>query len=137
MRNLIELVKTYKSGLETLLEWTNGGGIVVAQDQAQSRSDICTGRLSCSPCPNNTQGGMVETFISDAIKRHTELRNSLNLRVLGDRKLLTCSGCGCPLKTKVFLRLQDLGVDESEFHKFNPKCWMIAEHKQQKEQNEK
>lgn len=132
MRNLIELVKGYAGGLSTLYEWSQRG-LIVPQDQAQKRADICTGRISGIVCPNNIKGGLMPKLVSDAIKRQMELRLKLDLKVEGEDKLLSCSGCECPLKTKVFIPLEDLGVDESELSNFAPQCWMREEYKQKHE----
>lgn len=124
--NLKDRAVAYAGGIKTLFEWTITGA-VVDPEHAQKRADVCTGRLSGEKCPMNVSDWKVTELISLAVKRHIELKSKLNLRVKRDRKLFTCAGCGCPLKTLVWQEFETINPDESEREKLWPKCWKLSE----------
>lgn len=124
--NLTELVKSYLHGGPILLEWTLTGS-VVESSKAQDRADICTGRLSGDPCPLNVHW-IFNQQVGAGIKRIVELKNMMNLRVLGEKKLQVCSGCGgCALKPKVWMELKTILPGEEEKGKLDKRCWLLHE----------
>lgn len=126
MINLLDQVRYMARGSAILLEWTLDG-IVVEQNMAQSRADVCTGRLSGNRCPNNVHYEFSET-VGTAVKRIVALKNRLKLRVHGEKQLLACSACGgCALKAKVWKELSSILPDDEEREKLNPQCWILAE----------
>lgn len=129
--NLIEIAKKYSDGLQTITDWLGSGGQCVNIPQAQNRTDICI------QCPHNIDGGMIPTVVASAIKRQVELKNSIGLRTNGIKKLKTCDLCTCYLPLKIFVPLDNLGVDEKEAtEQFPSFCWMNIEYKLRKAQNE-
>lgn len=125
--NLLEKAEAIKNGVATLKEWLGSGGICVDQHLAQKRADVCTGRISGTPCPNNVQDFQFAEAVSAVIRKHIELKSKLQLKVMGDRSLFVCNGCGCPLKLKVFVPLDKLGNDEESLKQFPAFCWMKTE----------
>jgi hypothetical protein len=69
--------------------------------------------------------------VASAIKKQVELKNKLNMRVLGEKQLLKCQGCGCVLRLKVFVPIETLSqhLDENDLKEFDPRCWVTAEMK--------
>lgn len=127
--NLYEKSKQYANGVSTLLRWIGSGASVVDKATAQKRADICTGRLSGNPCPQNVKEFEVTEAVSRAIKEQVALKAKLELKILGERRIFTCAGCGCPLSLKIWLPIEKLGLDEQEL-KSNPDfCWMKTESK--------
>ena len=126
--NLIELAKKYSDGLQTITEWLGTGGTCVDIKKAQNRTDICL------KCDKNQPGGIIPESVASAIKKQVELKNSIGLRTLGMKSLKTCQLCSCYLPLKIFVPLENLGVDEKEAtEQFPSYCWMNLEYKQKHE----
>lgn len=129
--NLTDVARRYKDGLETIIEWLGSGGICVDIPIAQERTSICL------KCPHNVKGGIIPESVASAIKRQVELKNEIGLRTHGMKDLHTCELCTCFLPLKIFVPLENLGIDEKEALESWPHfCWIYTEHKQKKEQNE-
>lgn len=122
--NLINRISSYLNALPILLEWTVSGR-VVDEDEAQDRADICTGRKTGNPCPKNKEDFQLAEDIAAFFKQHVELKNKMQLRVQGEKQLYTCAGCGCPLKTKVWLEWRYVKPDAEEKNKFDQRCWLL------------
>jgi hypothetical protein len=123
--NLTEVVKKYTDGMATLMDWVGSGGRVVNIPQAQNRTNICL------KCPNNLPGGVIPESVAWAIKKQMELKNSIGLKTEGIKDLKTCSLCSCYLPLKIFVPLENLGVDEKEALELWPQwCWIPLEYKQ-------
>ena len=117
--NIIERIVAYKDGMKIIREWIGQGSEVVPQEEAQRRADICI------QCPKNVGGWMIIDRVADAIRRQTELKNHLNLRVDNEDKVKTCSACGCNSRLKLWIPLKNIEPEESERAKFDPKCWLL------------
>lgn len=124
--NVIERAKQLANGAAILAEWAIDG-IVVDNDTSQKRADICTGRLNGDPCPMNVDGWKFTEEAAAAAKRIVELQKGLSLKVFGLKSLRTCAGCGCPLKTKIFLPIDQIRPEPEEFNKYDPRCWLTKE----------
>lgn len=120
--NLLTRAKQYAEGAETILEWLGKGAETVTKDLAQSRCNVCL------RCPMNVRDWKITEDMAVAIRRQVELKDSLDLRVIGERELLTCSGCGCALKLKIWLPLKSLHIDKEELKQFDQNCWMNTEY---------
>jgi hypothetical protein len=127
--NIFEKARQYLNGVSILTEWLGYGALTVAPKHAQDRADICTGRLNGAGCPNNVKEFEVTEAVSQAIRTQVELKSKLQLRVQGEKALHTCKNCGCPLKLKVWLEIQQLGLDANEVEKLPEICWMKTEFK--------
>lgn len=129
--HLIEIAKKYKDGLDTIVEWLGAGGVCVDIPKAQARTSICL------KCPHNVPGGILPESIASAIKRQVQLKNEIGLKTEGMKDLRTCELCTCYLPLKIFVPLENLGVDEKEASEQFPEfCWLPLEYKQRKEQYE-
>jgi hypothetical protein len=101
-----------------LVAWLGTGCRHVTQQEAQGRSETCFG------CPGNVQTGKVHEIAVLTLKRR------LGLHVAGEEKLKTCSGCGCPLKIKVWVGYEHIKSYQStpeteKLMELNPFCWQI------------
>jgi hypothetical protein len=128
--NLFEKAKQWANGVAVLSAWLGSGAPIVFKSTAQSRGDVCTGRLSGNPCSKNVKEYEVTEAISKAIKEQVTLKSKLELRILGEKSLFTCSGCGCPLPLKIWIPVEKLGLDEDELKNFPDFCWMKKEFQQ-------
>ena len=118
INNLIERAKQFKEGTKILTEWLGQGANTVDWRTAQRRADICL------KCPLNQKDSVVTSAIADAIKRQLEIKNKLQLRVVGEKSLHTCSGCGCVTRLKIWLPLQNILPTPEEMPNFDDSCWL-------------
>lgn len=98
---LFDLVKNIPHGAEVIAGWVGSGGEVVDSETSQARADTCTGRLSGTSCPKNDLRFTPVEAVALAVKKYLSVKNSLSLRVLGERSLGTCRLCGCTLRLQV------------------------------------
>lgn len=119
--NLIEKAKQLAEGVKTLSEWLGSGGETVGRPHAQQRANVCL------KCPNNVREGAFTEAVALAIKKQLELKNHLELRVTGEKRLHTCQGCGCALRLKIHVPLKNLGLDAEELKAYPDPCWMRNE----------
>lgn len=117
--NVLDRAKQITHGVQSVTEWLGSGGQVVDYETAQSRAIVCL------ECPKNVGGWAVTNFVAMAIKRHLQVKNKLNLKVQGERKLKTCSACGCVLRLLVWepqdrVRNQ---ITEEELKRLPEECW--------------
>lgn len=130
--NMIKTLKIYLSGFKTLSKWIKSGGECVPREVAQSRADICTGRLSGDKCPQNIEVSKIRNGISGFIRNLVERKIGTRHIIRRCWELKTCSGCGCPLRTKILVPLDKLQLDESVLRQFDDRCWMRKEFNQTK-----
>ena len=100
------------------------------QEVAQDRSDICTGRLSGVPCPNNHKGSFSLTAqASSIIHAQRQRKLELKLAVEGESSLGVCRTCGCYLPLKVWFDSQTILDYTTDFTiaKFPDFCWIKKE----------
>lgn len=115
-------VKRYVHGEEILQDWIVSG-IPVSKELAQKRANVC---LKCSM---NQPGPVPVELIATAVKKLMAFKSHLQLQVQGERRLLACRACDCPINTKIWIPLDQLMVGETpeSLQLFDPKCWMRNE----------
>lgn len=119
---LIDQAKQMIEGVQTLKDWLGSGAETVPWKDAQRRANVCV------RCPMNQPGNAATGAIGEAIKKQVELKNSLNLRVVGEKSLLHCAACSCVLKLKIWLPITKLGLSSvADLDKFDQGCWMRKE----------
>jgi len=121
--NFLEKSKQLADGAATITDWLGSGALVVPQQQAQNRANVCL------KCAMNTPGGVLVETVAKAIKEQLRLKKHLELRVDGEKKLLSCSGCSCYLRLKIWLPIDRLGLDAESLEKFDQSCWQRTEFK--------
>ena len=97
------------------------------QEVAQARSDICTGRLSGVPCPNNHTGGFSLTATaSQVIHAQRQRKLELNLAVEGEGSLGVCKVCKCYLPLKIWYHIATINdhTPDSTLANFPSFCWI-------------
>ena len=124
--NLTEKAKQFRDGILVLSEWLGSGARTVEPLLAQERANVCL------KCPMNIPVGKLASTVAMAVKRQVELKNKLHLRVNGEKSLMQCRGCGCVLKLKVHVPIENLGLDENELQRYPEWCWMKREWKANK-----
>ena len=129
-RQMASFSEGLKNGAATLKDWSDDGFAAVASDEAQNRSDICTGRLSGNPCPFNTNPDIkLPDSLADIIKGQLEKKNGMKLVVEGEQDLNICTVCACFLKLKVWTPMETIlgRMTPDTIEKFAtqyPPCWM-------------
>lgn len=121
--NLIERAKQYANGLEILRDWLGHDGFAVDPARSQGRANICL------QCPHNVSGFSVAESVAIAIRNHVELKNSLELRVEGEKSLHTCEICQCSLRLKVHVPMALIRghMRPEESGRFPDYCWQRTE----------
>jgi hypothetical protein len=119
--NIWDRVKNLANGAVTIVEWLGEGGIVVDYQTAQSRA------ITCLKCPQNQKGDIVTSTVAMAIKRHLEVKNLLNLKVQGEKKLGQCKVCRCVIRLLIWeeqsrVKEQLKYEDQSQYP---AECWKI------------
>lgn len=129
---LFQTVKHAPAGISIIGEWLGDGANPVAQNLAQARSDICTGRLTGNKCPKNETGWSFPMAVVQRFHEWIEQKKKLNLKVEGEDNLHTCSGCTCNLPLKVWIPFHHINKHTSDatFQKLDPRCWMLKERKE-------
>lgn len=119
----VDRAKAYRDGARILKDWWVGGTFPVDRELAQSRADVCL------KCPMNGDGSGITNSIANAIKEQVELKNKLQLRVMGEKSLKTCKACLCVIRLKIWLPLVNLKrySDEEEMKRYHEDCWMLKE----------
>jgi hypothetical protein len=122
--NILQRIVNDAKAVQILAEWVGEGGIVVDQEDAQSRADTCL------ECPKNKLGFTLEKAVAEAIKRQKELKSRMELRVKGEKRLGTCKVCGCPPSLKIWIPLQRTlsHTTADELAEFPENCWLHKEH---------
>lgn len=116
--NILERASQLAHGAKTLVEWLGEGHDTVPIVVAQERADICL------KCPLNENIGNIAQTVAVEVKRQVELKNHLNMRIVGEKSLMTCSGCGCALRLKIWLPGWKLNEDEEGLKKYHQDCWI-------------
>jgi hypothetical protein len=121
--NVLDKASRMIHGVRVLSDWIGDGGIVVAQEDAQKRADVCIS------CPLNQKSNTVSDKVAANIKRQRELKSQLELRVTGEKSLYTCQACLCNLPLKVWIPTQNLKLGENKetLSKYDANCWMRKE----------
>lgn len=125
-------IKDAKRFWDLRTSWLGEGGHPVSPSQAQSRADVCTGRLSGTKCPKNVIKPIQEVVtgaVALTVIRQIEYKNKLNLRVDGEKSLHVCDVCNCILRLKSHAPIEFIKetTDDSTLKKFPPHCWIPLE----------
>jgi len=129
--NLVESARKLGVGTEIIFSWLGAGGNTVLQNEAQTRGDICTGRLSGSPCPNNVAENFFVGSAGEAVKKLLEVKNGNQLRIQGEKSLHSCKVCKCHLRTKIWTPMEHITKHTSpdELRALPEFCWQRVETK--------
>lgn len=117
--NIIDQVKAIPRGVQTLSEWMEGGGQPVPKGEAQYRA------ATCRSCPLNKSNHSISGVVADAIRKQVELKNTLQLRVDGEKTLGVCDVCQCVLRLMIWVPLETLQkhIPQGENERYPSYCW--------------
>jgi len=117
--NLLSKVATMADGVANLTTWVGSGGVVVDHDEAQKRADICL------TCPMNQPDSELNEAVAKAVKKFLSFKNDLDLRVKGEKSLLSCQTCGCQLRLLIWEPADRIGkqMTEEEYQMSIDACW--------------
>ncbi len=110
--------------MSTLTDWLGSGGHPVTAELAQNRADICL------KCPENKPDSALTEAVGDAIKNVLALKNKMNLRVNGEKRLHQCAICTCALRLKIWTPIEVIRkhMDAGEIQRYPAEwCWQIKE----------
>ncbi len=121
--NLLEKASTIAEGISNLTTWVGSGGAVVSQEEAQSRASICIN------CPCNKPDLAINELVAKAVKKFLAFKNELDLRVQGERSLLSCEGCGCQIRLLIWqpqdqVKREMTGEERAKTPSF---CWKLKD----------
>lgn len=121
--NLLDRARAYVNGTKILMDWLGHNAVSVHPQTAQARANVCL------KCPHNTPGVSIAEGVATAIKEHVELKNSLQLRVDGEKNLHTCSLCQCALRLKVHVPIAVIRghMRPGEAESLPDFCWQKTE----------
>ena len=113
-------------GTEVLASWFGEGGHAVPPSTSQARADICLNH-----CPHNRPNSNLTKAIALAFRRYLEVKNTIGLRVRGEKRLFECDICACQLRLKVHepTSLLKRRMQEGERERFPDYCWQRNETK--------
>jgi hypothetical protein len=129
-KDAVHAATLYSSGVKTLYDWGDEGFKPVGQEEAQSRSDVCTGRTTGHSCPYNQGAAFPLTGpVAEVIKAHVEKKNRLKLSVLGEDELHACRICRCDMKLKVWVPIELIKAQMTkqvlnDFKTLYENCWI-------------
>lgn len=132
-KHAAEVISSTVSGAAVLADWLGDGLQPVPEEQAQVRSDICTGRLNGTACPKNQQSGWRWTMaVAQNIHAQMAKKTEAGIKVEGEDQLGTCQACGCHLKLKVHVPFRHIHAHTSDeqMSKFPDFCWIQKELKE-------
>lgn len=121
--NLSDKVKNISGGVSTLSDWVGSDCIVVSQETAQTRTNIC---LSCE---FNQKGSFVTESMAKTIRETMKVKKSLGLRTQGIKGLKSCQKCLCYLPLKIWTPIDIVRrhMNPGEFESFPGHCWQVTE----------
>lgn len=113
-------------GAKILREMFGAEGPIRDQALADNRA------LICADCPQNDKGDWTSFFTVPAqefIRRSLSILKDLNMRTDIDSQLHVCQACGCPLKGKIWARIDHINkhMPEADKAKLDANCWILSE----------
>lgn len=120
--NLFDQVKSIPGGIESIKDWLGSGGQVVDLKVAQHRANTCI------TCAKNQPISSITKAVALAIKAQLGIKNKLNLRVEGEKKLKGCDICGCVLRLQIWQpqAMVESHLTEDERMQLPGFCWKIS-----------
>lgn len=120
--NIWEEIKRIPDGTRHLADWIGSGGAVVDPATAQHRANTCL------KCDLNEPGATVTKAVALAIKAQLGVKNKLNLRVDGEKRLHTCHACGCVLRLQIWEPQERVEghLDKQIIGQLPSMCWKIT-----------
>lgn len=119
-------VKNAAVGAKTLVEWIKNGAEAVSKELSNQRA------LTCVTCPQNKAGDYTRFFtepVAEAIRAEVSKRKMMELSTDQDDHINVCDACGCPLKLKVHMPVDQIRKKMPQNTKdlLDKRCWILNE----------
>lgn len=117
--SFFEQIRNYFNGAAILKDWLGSAAVPVLPETAQARADICL------KCPGNLEGSRLTDEIASAIKEQIELKNHLELHVVGEDGLKACAVCDCVNRLQIWCPegLFQNHVTKADALRYPAACW--------------
>jgi len=124
--NLLQQAAKIPDGIKKISDWLGAGGIVVDQNTAQDRANICL------RCPHNKRGLTVTKVVALAVKETMSFKKKLKLRVNGEKRLHHCEVCSCVIRLMLWEPIGRIamGLTQEEIDALPAHCWKLKEWKE-------
>ncbi len=124
--NLLDQLKTWPHGLESILYWLGKGGEIVSQEKAEARAKVCL------TCPKHDAKTPLARPVAKTVNEILSALNHVNMTLRMDVKPNQCSVCGCDLRTKVWEPLDNVirHSTVTELENYWKECWIKTESQQ-------
>lgn len=114
------------AGASVLAEMWGKEGPIRDRDLANRRA------ATCVTCPKHDKGDWTRWFTKPAqalIIKSLAMVKDLDLRTDHDSELQVCTACGCPMKGKVWARLEHIlkHIPAEDKAELDPGCWILKE----------
>lgn len=114
------------AGANVLSEMFGKDGPIRDQELATKRAETCL------KCPKHDNGDWTRWFTKPAqalIIKALGVLKDMDLRTKHDAELQTCTACGCPMKGKVWARIEHIlkHIPAEDKAALDPGCWIISE----------
>jgi hypothetical protein len=119
--NLLDTARQFGVGAAEITEWLGSGGEIVSRELAQERAEICL------ECKKNVPTGVLKESIAVAVKKALDVKNRMQLRVAGEKKLGECKCCGCVLRLLVWYPQRKIQpyLTAGEIENTPGHCWKL------------
>lgn len=113
-------------GIKVMAEMFGSDGPIRDKEKATKRAKTCIA------CPKHDTGDWTRLFTKPAqafIMKTLGLVKDLDLKTDLDDNLKVCAACGCPMKGKVWARIEHIlkHIPAEDKAALDPKCWILAE----------
>lgn len=127
-RSLGEKANAVVAGVKIIASMFGPEGPIRDKALATQRASVCV------RCPKNERGDWTRYFTVPAqamIRRGLAIVKDLDLTTEHDANLDICTACSCPLKGKVFARLDHIlkNIPPEDKAALDPGCWILSEEK--------
>lgn len=128
----IEEIQNDISGLAALRDWLGDLGEPVHPLVSEYRAKVCLTGNNGDRCPQDIEPNWwdrVKSVVADWIRAELEIKNRMNLTVMGEEHLHMCAACGCCLKLKVHVPTVVIKahLTKKQLAKTPAYCWMRRE----------
>ena len=119
-------LRSVAAGGSTLVDWLKSGAEAVPKERAEQRAAVCVA------CPLNERGTLESFFTrmaSEAIRGALNLKREYKLETTRDENLGVCAACKCPMKLKVWLKIDEIAkrLQPDARAALHPSCWIPDE----------
>lgn len=131
-RSPLQFAERAAAGASVLAEMFGKDGPIRDKALANKRAETCLKRPDGKPCPQHDKGDWTRFFTKPAqslIIKSLGMLKDMDLSTDHDSELQICNACGCPMKGKVWARLDHIlkHIPAEDKAALDPGCWILAE----------